>query len=140
MRVIGSEVGRLIVPYSAEEVRPESGFDMAEFVRSAGERYGFVVRPNLAELKGDYSAIEFKTGAILKGDRKISITNLAVTNAGLAIDATTTEDAEIVYEDIFDWALGAFGLRKPQTETIRYYLSSVIVEFDTAFEAAIPAF
>jgi hypothetical protein len=90
MRLVGAEGGRLIAPFSAEEIRPESGFDTAEFVRAAGDRYGFVAKPNLIDLKGDYSTLEFATGAISKGNKKISIAKLLVTNIGIAIDALTT--------------------------------------------------
>ncbi len=140
MRVIGPEGGRLIVPFSPEEVRPDSGIDTAEFVRAAGDRYSFVTRPNLVDLKGDFSTLEFKTGAISKGSKKISIATLSVLLNGIVIDATTTEDAELFYEDILDWASGAFGLRRPRTEPKKFYISNVIVEFDAAFETAIPAF
>ena len=107
MRVIGPDGARLIVPFAPEEVRPQSGFDTAEFVRSAGDRYYFVTRPNLAELKGDYSNLEFKTGSLSKGNKRISVISLLVLINGIVIDAITSEDAEIFFEDIFDWASGA---------------------------------
>ena len=139
MRVIGPDGARLIVPFAPEEVRPQSGFDTAEFVRAAGDRYNFVTRPNLAELKGDLSNLEFKTGSLSKGNKRISVISLLVLINGIVIDAITSEDAEIFFEDIFDWASGAFHLRRP-TEQKRYYISNIVVEFDLKFEEVIPAF
>jgi hypothetical protein len=140
MRVVGPDGGRLIVLYSSEEVRPESGFDTAEFVRAAGDRYNFVARPDLVELKGDYSTLEFKTGSLSKGNKRISIISLSVLSNGIVIDAITTEDAEIFFEDMFDWASGAFGLRRPPSQLKKYYLSNVVVEFEAEFETAIHVF
>jgi hypothetical protein len=139
MRVIGPDGARLIVPFAPEEVRPQSGFDTAEFVRGAGDRYNFVTRPNLTELKGDYSNLEFKTGSLSKGNKRISVISLSVLINGIVIDAVTTEDAELFFEDMFDWASGAFHLRRP-TEQKRLYISNIVVEFDRKFEEIIPAF
>jgi hypothetical protein len=140
MRVIGPDGARLIVPFSSEEVRPISGFDTAEFVRATGDRYNFVSRPDLIALKGDYSTLEFKTGALSKGNKRISVISLSVLINGIVVDALTTEDADMFFEDIFDWASGAFGLRRPQSDPQKYYLSNVVVEFDTALEKAISPF
>lgn len=140
MRVIGPDGGRLIVPFSPEEVRPTSGFDTAEFVQATGDRYNFVARPNLIELKGDYNTLVYKTGALSRGNKKISVTSLSVLANGIVVDAMTTEDADMLFEDIFDWASGAFGLKRPQSDPKKFYLSNVVVEFDTAVENMIPAF
>jgi hypothetical protein len=139
MRVIGPDGARLIVPFAPEELRPPSGLDTAEFVRATGERYNFVTRPNLQELKGDYSTLEFKTGSLSKGNKRISIISLSVLLNGIVIDAITSEDAELFFEDIFDWASGAFHLGRP-TEQKRFYISNIVVEFDRKFEETIPAF
>jgi hypothetical protein len=100
----------------------------------------FVTRPNLIELRGDYNTLEFKTGALSKGNKKISVISLSVLVNGIVIDAVTSEDADMFFEEIFDWASGAFGLRRPQSEQKKYYLSNVVVEFDQAVEELIPAF
>jgi hypothetical protein len=140
MRVIGPDGARLIVLYSAEEVRPMGGFDTAEFVRLASERYNFSIKPDLAGLKGNYTLLEFKTGSFSVHNKKISIIQLVVTNAGVVIDAISSEDADTFFDEIFRWTIDTFGLRRPSKEPTKRYLSNVVVEFEEGVEKLIPAF
>jgi hypothetical protein len=137
MKLIGAEGARLIVSFAAEEIRPEGGLDTPKFIRLTSERYTFVTSPNVAELKGDYNNLSFKTGTV-HGDGKTTVISEFILLAGaIVVDAFSSDDAELFFKDIFAWATKEFGLRSPQNEIKKLFISNVIVEFERPVEKMI---
>src|ERR1700730_1955312 len=86
MRLIGPEGARLIVSFAAEEIRPEGGLDTPKFIRLVSERYNFVTSPNIAELKGDYSNLSFKTGTVQADGKTTVISEFILLTGAIVVD------------------------------------------------------
>lgn len=140
MRLIGPEAGRVIHRISTEEMRPNGGVYTLDMVRRTVERYGFASFPDLSKPETDTSTVLFKFGQLISGNRKIAIQQFNVLQAGMVVDASTTEDGDLFLDDVLSWSQQQFNLRPMLESHKRQYVSTVIVEFDQALDQAVKAF
>jgi hypothetical protein len=140
MKFIGAEGGRVVIVYSAEEIRPDEGLYVPDVVRKIAERYEFVTVPNVGDLKGDFSAITFKTGCLHSGDQKIAIHDFTILQGAMSVDCVNTDHGEAFLKDALVWGAQALGLKPFQTPPKYFFISNIIVEFERGADTKIGSF
>lgn len=122
----------------ADEVRPADGLDVAATFSAIKEKFGFAAIPTAAAQPGG-GQLEFLNGALRTSTPPIIINKIGVYSDGLNTDVpSNTENAEIVLETTLE-IFYSFGLRKPVTPPLHYYLSTIVVDFEHSLDNLIPA-
>jgi hypothetical protein len=140
MKVVGAEGGRVVIIYSAEEIRPDEGLVATDLVKKIAERYKFATIPNVGDLKGDFSVINFKTGSLMSGQQKFAIYDFTILQGAMSVDCLTTDHGEAFLKDALQWGAKEFGLKPFRTAPKYYFLSSVVVEFEGGADTKIASF
>lgn len=139
MKLISIEMGRVALPFVADEVRPIKGLYIAEVNRLISERYGFGVIPTVPE--SITSGAKFQQGRLVAGNRTLNIADFSYFNDGLAITTSlSTDDADFVFEDFWEWSKQAIGRREPITKKAKIFESHLVVEFDFPVDTGIQIF
>lgn len=141
MKILSTEMGRVIQFFAPEEVRPTRGLYLPELIRLVGERYGCAVVPTVADLLKPGASAIFRQGRLVSGDRTINIAELGVHNDAIAVTAElNTSDVDFVLQDVWAWAKNALGLREPTTKRLKLYESHLAVEFSSSIDDALMMF
>jgi hypothetical protein len=134
--LIATDTGRVLQLIVMEEIRPPSGVYMPDLFERVAERYAFVARPqNLAEAIAN--GAKFQHGRLATPNRSMVVSEIGIFNDGLIVDATNTDDAEYIMEDLVTWASATFALRQPITIIPRRFTSVITIEFETPIERAL---
>jgi hypothetical protein len=129
MKVVTTEMGRVIQVFMPDEVRPPKGLYIPEVVRLISERYGFGVSPNTAQTM--QAGAKFQAGRLVSGDKKINIGELVLHNDAISVTTTAhTDEAVFVVQDFMSWAKEAFGIRDQITQKPKIFESHFVVDFD----------
>lgn len=141
MKILSTEMGRVIQFFFPEEIRPTKGIYVPELVRLVGERYGFAVLPIVAEMIKPGATANFRQGRLVSADRTINILELGIHNDAIAVTTDlNTNDADFVLQDVWAWAKHALGLREPTTQRLKLYESHFVVEFGSSIDDALTIF
>jgi hypothetical protein len=117
-----------------DEIRPVRGLDAPKLASALQTTFSFLSAPN--EPKG--GGLEFLNGRFAAGDHYILITKLAIFNDGINIQVpTNTDDAELVLQRALALAL-ELGVRRPASEPLHFFQSTIIADFETSLEGIIP--
>ena len=135
MKLVGSEGGRAIVVYAAEEIRPDQGLFLPDVVKKIAERYEFATIPNVADLKGDFSAVSFKTGCLTLAAQKVAIHDFTILQGAMSVDSIDTDISEKFFEDAIAWARDNIGLKPFQTAPRYFFLSNIVVDFERGVDS-----
>lgn len=131
MKLVGTELGRLVLLFSPEEGRPLHGLHPPDVFAAIKERYGFEYSPDLTQpwdvVQKD--GLRFKLCKFPWNDRTIAISELAFYNDGIVVSAFTTEDADAFCKDLISWAQEVLGFREFNTPPRHLYLSQIAVQF-----------
>src|SRR5437867_1033837 len=112
MKVIGTEVGRVVALMTPEEWRPTK-LSTADAFKAIKERYQFAYAPSLS-IPWDAlqkEGFKFNLGRLKVGDKDLPIQELTFYNDGIVINANNTDDAEAFLGDIAKWATETVGIR-----------------------------
>lgn len=133
MNVISYEFGQVLQPIWMEEVRPFSGVYLPDLYRAICERYRFVVRPTESgpALAGN---AKFESGVFSQNGHSIGIGSLGIYNDGILVVCRKTDDADLIVDDLIEWATNMFKLRQPRTGMTRKHTSHLVVEFDVTID------
>jgi hypothetical protein len=131
MKLIGTELGRIVLLFSPEEGRPLRGLHPPDVFKAITERYSFEYSPDL-HLPWDEvqkNGIRFKLGKFSLEGKTVAISELTFYNDGIVISAFTTEDAEAISKDLLSWAKETLGFRDFIKLPRQLYLSHIVVKF-----------
>lgn len=121
----------------ADEIRPPEGLDVARTFAALKEKFEFPAIPTAPAQQG--GGMDFLNGALRRGSETVLITKLAVYGDGLNTDVpSTTDNAELVLQDALD-VFFSFGVRKPTTAPLHYYLSTIVADFDVSLDTLFPS-
>src|SRR5262249_33864561 len=126
MKLIPTELGKVVQLFVPDEIRPLSGLNMPDFIRLIEERYGFAKVPELKQVAE--CGAKFQTGRLKSGNKTINILELAVFNDGVVVNSFHTDEAEFVLEDFISWAKKTFNCRDAETEKLRTFESRLVIE------------
>ena len=131
MRLIGTELGRMVVLLTQEEWRPTklSTFDAMGAIK---DRYSFAYAPSASipweTLQKD--GFKFSQGKFRIRDLDASIQDLTFFSDGIVVNAHNTDEAEAFFQDLISWAKEFAGVRDLTNVGRKLYVSHVIVEFE----------
>ncbi|HEX3574383.1 MAG TPA: hypothetical protein VHU42_07265 [Rhodopila sp.] len=132
MKLIGSELGRVVHLVVTDEVRPERGFDLPTLFKAAAERYQFTKVPTSLDGFFQPSGVKFEIGRFsapgLRGS--VPILEMSLFNDGVIAACADTNLADRLLDDFFEWAGTAGLLRRPVTARPRTYSSNVVAQFE----------
>jgi hypothetical protein len=131
MKFISPEAGQAIQLFLIDEIRPlRGGPFMPDLIANAVRRYRFATFPK-----------EFTPGQPLKFEYgvagevgNIAFNGLEIYNDGVIVNATHTDDADLVMNEFLQWAKGELKLREPQTRIPRRHYSRVVIDFDEGLD------
>lgn len=143
MRLINTEIGRVIRLIPMEEIRPLGGLHLPTALRMVSEQYGFSHTPDLLrnweETQKD--GLKFQLGKLVHGNRTINVIDFTLYNDGIVATSVSTDDAELFLDDLMAWGKEVFGLREIDRTNVRtLYLSNVIVEFESSPDSLLKSF
>jgi hypothetical protein len=121
----------------ADEIRPRDGLDVAGAMTAIKETYNFPVVPTgPAKPGGGY---EFNNGVMRDGATPIVILQIGVYNDGLNINVpSNSTNAEKVLQKTLE-IFYSFGVRKPITPPLHYYLSTIVADFESSLDSLMPS-
>lgn len=132
MKIVGHEMGRSILLFPAEEIRPNTGIYIPTVMKALQDRYGFMKPPDIsrpmAEL--DREGYKFGHGKIEIDGQTILIGEFGIFSDGISVSCFDTEQADKVWDDIYAWSQDFLGFRKFIREPHRFYRSQLVVEFE----------
>jgi hypothetical protein len=136
MELIASHSGQSLQLIVMDEVKPlRGGVFLGDLGPAIIERYRF--------MKGDPlvpgQPAKFQTG-VLRGDVTRPIESLEIYQDGVLATSTTTDDADIILNDLFSWMTQTFALRSPVTQIPRNYQSGIVVSLDGSLNRFISNF
>jgi hypothetical protein len=116
--------------------------DRGQLAAAFVDRYGFAVFPptNLPPEEVAKNGVKFQTGFFAFEGKRASITELAVFNDGIVVNASSSESASAFIEDLMDFVRANFRFRNFTSKVRKIIVSQVVVEFDTKLAALLPAF
>ena len=131
MKIIANEAGKASQKLNPDEVLPSGGFHVPELIRLISERYGFANRPTIET--SQQGGAKFTDGRLIAGSVKKNIRQLTVFNDGLEVLAGDTSSAELMLDDLLNWAQHAVGLRPPITYE-RFFENVIVAEFEASMD------
>lgn len=133
MKFISIEQGRVLDLVPLDEIRPNFGIYLTEFVTAINERYGFVSWPN--DLSEAVSAgAKFQHGRFIVDGTQAVIKELGVYSDGIIVDTFSTHISDLVLDDLLNFAKDKFALRERATPARRIYTNVAVVEFERNVE------
>jgi hypothetical protein len=133
LKIIVYENARVTKLFPLEEAVPLSGGDTREILSKIKNRYDFARATDPATTTREDIAkngYRFESGRFAFHDEWVNATDLAVYSDGIVANASRTEHAEYLIDDLISFARMTFGFRELITEPSSYYLSQLVVEFD----------
>lgn len=139
MKLIGVELGRVVLLFQPEEVQPRHGAHQKTVLQSIRERYDFSLNGDQvvsAIMKGDSSpGIILKDGIFEHGKDRIAINELGMFADGVSITASNTMDAEKFLAELFKFLTEEFNYSPFKRVPAKLYNSHVVVSFDEGLRA-----
>ena len=131
MKVVGHNLGRLIVLFPREEIRPVRGTSTAETFTAIRERYDFLRAPDLSKpiSELDQQGYQFLDGKFADRNGNIVIEEFTIYNDGISVSSYVTDTAESFFLDFMAWAREEFQVRPFSHEPKRIYRSQLTVHF-----------
>jgi hypothetical protein len=141
MKFITATFGQVLYQMPMDEIRPPSGIDNLAAIQAVVARYRFAEFPTQNDLKDiPGKGIIFKIGAAHLDGLPREIASLGIYNDGILVTAVNTDNAELIFTDLFGWAIETFGFRNPLSPPRRSYSSQVVVDFDASIDDLVTGF
>ena len=121
----------------ADEIRPRDGLDVPGAMNAIKEAFKFPVAPTGPVKQG--GGFEFTNGSLQDGATSIIILQVVVFNDGLQINVpSNSTNAEKVLQKTLE-IFHSFGVRKPTTPPMHYYLSAIVADFEHSLDSLMPS-
>jgi hypothetical protein len=117
-----------------EEYAPINAAPMADLITFIRSRYEFQVSPTLSPEDGPAVALAFHSGKFAFADPTFGIGLLVMEPNGDAVQAMTTDQCELILNDLVSALDANFGYRLAGSIKKRSFVSNVVVEFDAGLE------
>jgi hypothetical protein len=140
MRLIGSLQGYAAFSEIGEEYQPTKGVVQNELIQLVVNRYGFQGFPVLPPGTMPQPLLVFGGGKFISGDQSFAISQLAMLPNADIVVAPTTEQAELVLNDLATALDEHLGFRLHTSTKRVMFLSNIVIEFDRGVEEYINAF
>jgi hypothetical protein len=140
MKLIGALHGVAAYREAVEEYSPPQGVVPREQIDLVRTRYEFQIFPTLAPGAAPPSPLNFMGGRFSAGSSAFAITQIAMVPDGDIVMATTTEQADLVLEDLIKALDENLGYRLASANKTKSYVSQVVVEFDDPLEKSFRIF
>jgi hypothetical protein len=137
MKVIGSLQGFAAMRVRIEEYLPEKGVVHKDLVEVIRERYEFQIFPRILPGAPILPILVFAGGKFTSDTESFGLFQLIAQDGGDVIAAVTTEQADMVLNDLAQTLDSALGYRFGSAQIAKSFLSNVVVEFDEALEKSI---
>lgn len=151
MKAISSFFGNVVLDVNIDDAKPPQGIEPQQVINAVVQRYNFsnVPRTNVPRtvplpIPGPVgfrvgmaqTGIRFQNGVAVAGDSKLPIARLefAPDFGTVVVNTPTTEDGDVVLNDVIQLLEESCGFRTIATSSTRYYGSNVIVQFDKGIE------
>ena len=134
MNIISVEIGRVVQLFAPDEMKPKHGSYRPDVVAAIANRYGFLQTPAINVSGSNENNTTFSEGQFLRRGEKINIKDLTIYTDGVAIEANSTDTAEIVMEDFVEWTKEEFSVSEPKTKIPRSFISGLVVDFDAPID------
>ena len=143
MRLINTEIGRVVRLIPMEEIRPLGWVHPPSAFKMLAERYSFGYSPAMRGTweEAQKDGLKFQLGKQVHGNRTINVTDLTLYTDGIVVSAASTDDAELFLDDLMAWAKEVFGFKDiDRTNTKTLYLSNLIVELESSTDSLLKKF
>ncbi|MEX5218991.1 MAG: hypothetical protein AB7G68_12735 [Nitrospiraceae bacterium] len=139
MKLIAPELGRVVVLFPGEDIRPLHGLHPPDVFTKIRARYGFQYTPDMTQSweQVQKDGFKFQLGKFPFGDTSAPIREFAIYNDGVVATALSTEIAEAFLQDAFSWAKESLKLSELSRPARTIYVSNVIVELEGSIDDAI---
>jgi hypothetical protein len=134
MRLIGSLQGYAAFREVVEEYQPERGIVQNDMIALIVERYQFQGFPRLAPGAPPLPSLVFGAGKFESGEQSFAIAQLAMFAHGDVAITVTTDQAELVLNDLIQLLDKELGFRLGSANKKKRFLSNIVVEFDAGLE------
>jgi len=120
----------------ADEIRPPEGLDTNSAFAAIKGLFEFPVIPT-GPVKKD-GGIEFDNGVLRADGSVIVITKIEIYNDGISVHVpSNTANAETVLQKVLE-LFYSFGVRRPQTPPLHYYVSTIVADFEHSLNSLFP--
>jgi hypothetical protein len=136
MKIVTIDGGRVLDLVPLEELRPSAGVYLPDFISAVATRYSFANVPtDLGE--AIKSGAKFDTGKFMFNGNPISIKELGIYSDGLICEAHGTHFADLILDDLLQWATDKFKLKERLAPIHRTYTSGLVCIFDKSVESGL---
>lgn len=144
MKVITQLLGRVVLPTPSEEVIPKESVYLPDVVDAVGEKYHFVVRPDLRMLSPEdisTKGLVFRLGKIVHKGKENAISDFTVYDQALTVSAHDTDVSQAFLHDVFGILAEHYDFRNDRIVDNRMLmLSELLVQFEDVFDNAVKGF
>jgi hypothetical protein len=137
MRLIGTLQGYAAFRDALEEYLPERGIIQSEIIALIAERYSFQGFPRFPPGTPPQPVLNYVGGQFTNAEQSFAIVQLAMYQGGDVVVATTTDQAEMVLDDLIMLLDEKLGFRLGASNMKKHLLSQLVVEFDAGLETYI---
>jgi len=134
MKLIGPLQGQVAYKEAQEEYQPAHGATFQDLVSFVTQRYGFQAFPRLPPGAPTPPILAFGSGKYTYDGMSFAISQLIMTEGGDIAVTITTEQAEIVLNDLIKGLDENLGYRLAQANKEKLIVSNIVVEFDRGLE------
>jgi hypothetical protein len=135
MKVIGRAGGLVACREAQEEYMPDRPPPVRDVIDLVRDTYQFVSFPILQQGFNPNSPYVFSVGRFAHGDQAFGITQLVMLPIGDVIGTASTDDSELVLDDLMRLLDENLGFKLRQANPKRSYMSTIVVDFDNAFSS-----
>ena len=128
--------------FPLEEIAPLGGIDGRLLVERVMERYIFRIGPdsNVPKQEIDKTGLKFESGQFGFNGERVNINDFTAYSDGIVATANTTERSEAFLDDIVKWLRIENGFRDFLSEPRRFFLSSIVIEFEGPLSHLLPSY
>lgn len=124
---------------SPDDLAPTRAFVVADLISELTARYKFPspAAPTLLgqqPLQPNLMPLSFSSGEFEGGDHKVFIHGLWIANNGAVVQAVTSEEAEVVLNDLISFLDSSFEFQIAKSTIRREFTAKVVVKFDEPLE------
>jgi hypothetical protein len=137
MKFIAHLTGTSAFRASPDDYVPSKGIIWNDVIRGIATKYKFANVPAIQRSTSQQVPLTFQAGEFGAEDEKIAIQYLFLASNGAAVQTSTSEQSDIVLEDLIAYLDNSFGFRIKASTKKRDYASTLIVQFEKSLESYI---
>jgi len=139
VKIIANVQGTCAIRASPDDIAPPKGILWSDVIAKISAIYKFAGIPGIQPGIIPQIPLAFQSGEFQSEQEKIAIQNLFLTNSGVAVQTLTTEQSEIVLENLIALLDDSFGFRIRASSYKRDYVSHIVVQFEKSIESCVAA-